>query len=116
MLLVLADEVRNLSVIEDDILVSYDVTALFINVPLDETILILVNKAFGDDWFNESCGLNLQKDQLVKLLETATTNQYFQFDGPLYEQTDGVALGSPLGPLMTTVFMCHLRRRETHTR
>ena len=27
---------------EDDILVSYDVTALFTNVPLDETIKILV--------------------------------------------------------------------------
>ena len=35
---------------EDEILVSYDVTA---NVPLDETINILVNKAFADDWFNK---------------------------------------------------------------
>ena len=83
---------------EDDILVSYDVTALFTNVPLDETINILVNKAFADDWFNKTYGLNLQKDQLVKLLETATTNQHFQFDGQLYEQMDGVAMGSPLAP------------------
>lgn len=54
---------------------------------LDETINILVNKAFADDWFNKTYGLNLQKDQLVKLLEIATTNQLFQFDGQLYEQT-----------------------------
>ena len=89
-----ADEVRNLSVNEDDILVSrsYDVTALFTNVPLNETINILVNKAFADDWFNKTYGLNLQKDQLVKLLKIATTNQLFQFDGQLYEQTDGVAM------------------------
>ena len=72
-----ADEIRNLSVNEDDILVSYDVTALFTNAPLDETINILVNKAFTDDWFNKTYGLNLQKDQLVKLLEIATTNQLF---------------------------------------
>ena len=108
-----ADEVRNLSVNEDDILVSYDVTALFTNVPLDETINILVNKAFADDWFNKTYGLNLQKDQLVKLLEIATTNQLFQFDGQLYEQTDGVAMGSPLGPLMANVFMCHLEEKLT---
>ena len=108
-----ADEVRNLSVNEDDILVSYDVTALFTNVPLDETINILVNKAFADDWFNKTYGLNLQKDQLVKLLEIATTNQLFQFDGPLYEQTDGVAMGSPLGSLMANVFMCHLEEKLT---
>ena len=64
-----ADEIRNLSVNEDDILVSYDVAALFTNVPLDETINILVNKAFANDWFNKTYGLNLQKDQLSKLLE-----------------------------------------------
>ena len=44
-----ADEIRNLSVNEDDILVSYDVTALFTNVPLDETTNSLVNKVFADD-------------------------------------------------------------------
>ena len=75
---------------------------------LDETINILVNKAFADDWFNKTYGLNLQKDQLAKLLEIATTNQLFQFHGQLYEQTDGVAMGSPLGPLMANVLVCHL--------
>ena len=78
-----------------------------------KTINILVNKAFADDWFNKTYGLNLQKDQLVKLLEMATTNQLFQFDGLLYEQTDGVAMGSPLGPLMANVFMCHLEEKLT---
>ena len=66
-----------------DILVSYDVTALFTYVPLDETINIVVNKAFTDDWFNKTNGLNLQKDQLTELLKIATTNQLFQFNGPL---------------------------------
>ena len=59
-------------------------------ISLDETINILVNKAFTDDWFNETYGLNLQKNQLAKLLEIARTNQLFQFNGQLYEQTDGV--------------------------
>jgi len=72
-----------------------------------------VNKAFSDDWFNKTYGLNLQKDQLVKLLEIATTNQLFQFDGQLYEQTDGVAMGSPLGPLLANVFMCHFEEKLT---
>ena len=47
---------------EDDILVSYDVTGLFTNVVLDETIKILVNRAFTDEWFNKTYGLNLQQD------------------------------------------------------
>ena len=36
-----AGEIRTLTMNEDDILVSYDVTALFTNVSLDETIKIL---------------------------------------------------------------------------
>ena len=54
-----ADEIRTISVNEDDILVSYDVTSLFTNVPLSETINILVHKAFTNDWFNKTYGLNL---------------------------------------------------------
>ena len=56
-----SEEIRNSPIGEDGILVSYDVTALFTNVPLNETINILVEKAFADDWFNQTYGLNLQK-------------------------------------------------------
>ena len=69
----------------DHILVSYDVTALFTNVPAHETMTILVEKAFSDNWFNETCDLNLTKGQLRELLELATTNQLFQLNGTVYE-------------------------------
>ena len=103
-----AEEICSIPMNEEDILVSYDVTALFTNVPLSETINILVDKAFTNDWFNETYDLNLEKEELAQLLKVAITNQLFQLDGQLYEQTDGVAMGSPLGPLMANVFMCHL--------
>ena len=45
---------------------------------------------------------------LVDLLSVATKGQLFQFNGALYEQTDGVAMGSPLGPLLANVFMSHI--------
>ena len=110
-----ADEIRTNSMNEEDILVSYDVTALFTNVPLDDTTIIniLVNKAFTNDWFNKTYDLNLQQDQLARLLEIATTNHLFQSNGQLYQQTDGVVMGSPLGPLMANVFMCHLEEKLT---
>ena len=52
--------------------------------------------------------LNLSKQDLVDLLEGATKYQLFLFNGQLYEQTDGVAIGSPLGPLLTNAFMCSI--------
>jgi len=44
----------------------------------------------------------------VDLLSVATKGQLFQFNGALYEQTDGMAMGSPLGPLLANVFMSHI--------
>ena len=102
------DEIQGLKINNGELLVSYDVTSLFANVPLDETIQILAYKAFADDWFNKTTKLNLTKADLVDLLKAATKNQLFQFDGSLYEQTDGVAMGSPLGPLLANVFMCSI--------
>ena len=100
-----ADNVRNLDIQEGDIFVSYDVSSLFTNVPVDETIDILVERAFHENWFNKNHGTNLQPTQLRELLQIAVKNQLFQFDGNLYEQVDGVAMGSPLGPLMANTFM-----------
>ena len=73
-----------------------------------ETIEILAEKAFKDDWFNKEYDLNITKTDLMELLEIATKNQLFQFEGNLYEQVDGVAMGSPLGPLMANAFMCNI--------
>ena len=87
------------------ILVSYDVSSLFTSVPLDEMIKMLAKRAFTNNWFNSTYDLNLTETDLVDLLGVATKRQIFQFNGALYEQTDGVAMGSPLGPLITNVFM-----------
>ena len=56
------NEVQSLEINRGDILVSYDITSLFTNVPLDETIQILADKAFTDDWFNKTHELNLSRD------------------------------------------------------
>ena len=38
----------------------------------------------------------------------ATKESYFRFNGSLYNQIDGVAMGSPLGPSLANAFLsCH---------
>ena len=65
-------------------------------MPFDETIEILVNRAFTNNWFNTTRNLALTRtDRSV-----GTKGQFFQFDGALYEQIDGVAMGSALGTLL----------------
>ena len=91
-----SQDIRNTSILVNHILVSYDVRALFTNVPAHKTITILLEKAFSDNWFSDTCDLNHTKDQLGELLDLATPNQLFQLNGMLYKQIEGVAMGSPL--------------------
>ena len=74
-------------------------------MPLDETIEILVNRAFSNNSFNTTHNFALTRTDLVDLLSVATKGQLFQFNGALYEQTDSVAMGSPLGSLIANVIM-----------
>ena len=76
------------------------------NVPVDETIEIITERAFENDWFNKEHNLNITKSDLI-----ATNNHLFQFEGDLFEQTDRVAMGSPLGPLKANTFMCNLEKQ-----
>ena len=70
---------------DDEILVSYDVVSLFTSVPLKKTIQILIDEAFTDDWFNKThvTWYETAATSTAELLEIATTNQLFQFNGQL---------------------------------
>jgi len=89
-------------------MVSYDIMSLFTNVPLGVTIILRAEKAFSDNRFNATYNFNITKSGLIELLTIATKGQLFQFNGKLYEQSEGVAMGSPLGPLMANTLMCSL--------
>ena len=104
-------ELSSMTVRPTDVFVSYDVTSLFTSVPLEETINYLVQKAFKNDWLFRNHQLTLTADNLTKLLHAATRDQLFVHNGNLYEQYEGVAMGSPLGPLMANAFMCMLEDR-----
>ena len=47
------------------------------------------------------------KAQFKSILELATKNTNFLFNDNLYEQVDGVAMGSPCGPTLANIFLCY---------
>ena len=98
-------EIQQLTINNGDILVSHDFSCLFTNVPLEETVQLLTEKAFTNNRCNETYQLHLSRQDLVDLLRAATKDQLFILNGQLYEQTNGVAMGSPLGPLLANVFV-----------
>ena len=44
------------------------------------------------------------------LLLLCTKNVYFSYNGDIYTQAEGVAIGSPLGPVLAGIFMVELER------
>ena len=103
-----ADDLQEMEISDHDILVLYDVSALFTKVLVDEKIGILARKAFKGNWFIKEYNLNITEADLIELLEVSTKNQLFQFEGVLYEQADRVTMGSPLESLMANAFMCNI--------
>ena len=83
-----------------DFYVSYNVTSLFTNIPLQETIDIAINFIF-----NHNPNLNMTRKGLKKLFLFATSQTHFIFNSKFYNQIDGVAMGSPLAPVLANIFM-----------
>ena len=50
---------------------------------------------------------NTSKNQSEKPLRAALCKNYFLFDGIVYQQVDGVAMGSLLGPSLANAFLTH---------
>ena len=89
---------------------SFDVKSLFTNVPLDETIQICLDKLYS-----QPKPPTLPRAVLKKLLEFATKKSHFLFDGKYYDQIDGVAMGSPLGPVLANIFMGNFEEKWVMT-
>ena len=74
-------------------LCSFDISSLFTNVPLDETIGICVDALYR-------CHLDPpfpEEDTFKELMLIATRGVEFSFNNQIYKQLDVVAMGSPLG-------------------
>ena len=102
---------NRLSIQTGEKMVSFDVSSLFTNVPLDFTIDVILKKIYEEKLVKTK----LKRDQLKELLELCTKRLHFSFNGEIFQQTDGVAMGSPLGPVIANIFMSELENELVPT-
>ena len=87
-------------------MVSFDVKALFTNIHLEYTVDLVLKRI--DE--NHETLTSITRNEMRGILLLCTNNVHFTFRDVVYLQTDGIAMGSPLRPVLTGIFMVHLER------
>ena len=98
------DNIINIPNSNNYYMASIDVVNLFTNVPVIETINIILSNFFINGVNNF---LGLTRVLFKQLLENSVLNSFFLFNGELYQQKDGLGMGLPLAPTFANIFMCH---------
>ena len=91
----------------DYFMASLDIESLFTSIPLNEVIDICIDDLFCDT----NTIQNLDRNDMRELLNLTAYESFFIFDQVMYRQIDGVAMGSPLGPILTNAFLCHFEKQ-----
>ena len=85
---------------------SLDIVSLYTSVPVDDCINV-INGCIGDGGVD----IRLDRDLLINLLKLCVKNVQFLFNKQYYPQIDGVAMGSPLGPILANIFVGYIERQ-----
>ena len=87
---------------------SLDVESLFTNVPIDDTIKIILENVYDHPVIPPP---KIPAEMLKQLLMLCTKEAPFRCpEGNLYVQIEGVAMGSPLGPTFANFYMGNLEK------
>ena len=101
----LKKKLENVQLKEGEILISHDIVSLFTNVPIQESLNVIRSRLEQDDTLKDRTLLSV--DDILDLLEFVCDSTYFQFEGQLYKQCFGTAMGSPVSPIIANLFMEH---------
>jgi hypothetical protein len=84
-------------------MISYDVTALFTSIPVEDALAAVKTKLEEDDTLSQRTPLS--RAQILQLLSFCLSTTYFTFEGAFYKQKQGAAMGSPVSPIVANLYM-----------
>ena len=95
--------VSNETILDNEIMVSFDVESLFTNFPIDDTVQAGLQKLENDPGLADRT--TLTPAQIADLLTFVLRFTYFQYNGSIYEQKEGAAMGSPVSAVIANLYM-----------
>ena len=88
---------------QGECIISYDVTALFTSVPIKPVLNIIKQRLAHDQDLHKRT--TMSTSHIINLLEFCLSSTSFIYQGQFYQQSEGAAMGSPLGPIVANIFM-----------
>ena len=102
-------QVKHITLAPGECLSSHDVFALFTSVPIDPALKIIKDQLVKDPTLKDRTVIGI--DDIILLLEFCPKNTYFSFQGQFFEQGEGVAMGSPVSPIVANLYMEYLEQK-----
>ena len=96
---------------ENEVMVSFDVESLFTNVPIEGAVKAALCKLENDPGLADRTNLT----PIADLLNFVLRSSYFQYNGSIYEQKDGAAMGSPVSAVIANLYMEEFEERVIAT-
>ena len=100
---VFSEYIRTIKVEDDEILVSFDVTSLYTNVPIKDTLEII--KGLLENDADLQAKTPIPPTELLEIVEFLLTKTWFKFNGKFLTQKDGVAMGGPASSVVAEIYM-----------
>ena len=97
------EQVKHINLAPGEYLSSYDGSALFMSVPVDPALEVIKDLLEKDPTLRERAVLTVE--DITLLLEFCLKKTYFSFWGQFYEQVSGVAMASPVSPIVANLYM-----------
>ena len=109
----LSNTLKDMCIKETETFVSFDVTSLFTKTPIPQALNIIRDRLGKDKSLKKRTKLTVE--DIMKLLEFVANTTYFKFQGEIYQQKFGTAMGSPVSPLIANIYMEDLEQKAIMT-
>ena len=102
------EKMKNTNIEPNEVMVSYDVVALYPSIPQDEAIKVVYDKLVNDEKLNEKT--KMTPEEIIELYKICVEGTYFVFNRKLYIQVKGLAIGASTSGFVADIFMEKIER------
>ena len=97
----IADKSTTVEFDDDEVMISFDVSSLYTNVPVIEAIHAAADRLYAGDLQTPP----VDKETFILITELSSMNVVMSTHDGYYRQIDGLAMGSPPAPYLANIWL-----------